>query len=254
MIVPRFYVGFDLETTGVDPETDRIVTGAVVHFQDGAIVKSRDWILDPGVEIPEAASNVHGITTAVARAKGQNPIRGVAQIAGEVAYALTNDIPLVIMNAPFDLTMLDRECLRYDITPVSEILDMFPGRQVVLDPLCLDRRADPYRKGKRTLTDLSAHYRIQLTNAHNATADAEAAVRITHKMLTNPPIPRGRTNYYDQVAGRPVQDLHAAQVEWFHAWAVGMERFLRRSKDPKARISPYWPMTPSTVEEIRHAA
>ena len=60
---------FDLETTGVDVTTDRIVTAHVgLLGPDGVALRSQSWLADPGVEIPEGATAVHGITTAHARA------------------------------------------------------------------------------------------------------------------------------------------------------------------------------------------
>ena len=63
---------FDLETTGVDVEMARIVTACIAVLDaDGAVVQRWDWLADPGVEIPEAASAVHGITTERARAEAE---------------------------------------------------------------------------------------------------------------------------------------------------------------------------------------
>ena len=58
-------LGFDTETTGVDPSGDRLVTAALVWRAapraDGVRPQSvTTWLADPGVEIPEAAAAVHG--------------------------------------------------------------------------------------------------------------------------------------------------------------------------------------------------
>ena len=59
---------FDLETTGVDVETSRIVSACVAILEaDGTVVARWDWLADPIIEIPEGASAVHGITTDRAR-------------------------------------------------------------------------------------------------------------------------------------------------------------------------------------------
>ncbi len=69
-------LGFDTETTGVDPSGDRLVTAALVWRAepqaDGVRPQSvTTWLADPGVEIPEAAAAVHGVTTERARAEGR---------------------------------------------------------------------------------------------------------------------------------------------------------------------------------------
>lgn len=54
---------FDTETTGVDVETDRIVSAAVV-VQDAAGTRPRvsRWLVNPGVPVPAGATAVHGLT------------------------------------------------------------------------------------------------------------------------------------------------------------------------------------------------
>lgn len=67
-------LAFDLETTGTDVETDRIVTAAVVRLEaDGSVSAELTWLLDPGVAIPEQASAIHGISTERAREHGLLP-------------------------------------------------------------------------------------------------------------------------------------------------------------------------------------
>ena len=58
-------LGFDTETTGVNPSQDRLVTAALIRRTERTIGGDRQqsvttWLADPGVEIPEAASAVHG--------------------------------------------------------------------------------------------------------------------------------------------------------------------------------------------------
>ena len=63
-------LSFDLETTSPNPREARIVTSALVRI-DGRDVSSTEMLADPGVEIPEAATKVHGISTEKARAEGR---------------------------------------------------------------------------------------------------------------------------------------------------------------------------------------
>jgi len=79
-------VAFDLETTGVDPETARIVTATIVRIH-GAEVTSREWLVNPGVDIPAGATAIHGVTTEHARASGGFPPVAAAQIFAELDEA-----------------------------------------------------------------------------------------------------------------------------------------------------------------------
>ena len=63
-------LSFDLETTSANPMEARIVTSALVTI-DGSSSDPYEMLADPGVEIPEGAANIHGITTEQARAEGR---------------------------------------------------------------------------------------------------------------------------------------------------------------------------------------
>ena len=55
---------FDTETTGIAPETTRIVSAHVsVLNPSGEVEDPTNWLIDCGIDIPEQATAVHGITT-----------------------------------------------------------------------------------------------------------------------------------------------------------------------------------------------
>ena len=98
---------FDLETTGVDTSTARIVTAHVGLIDEtGAVVERKDWIVNPGVPIPEGAAAVHGITDDRARRFGRPPGEVVAEILAAIRSVFIRGFPLVVYNAPYDLTLL----------------------------------------------------------------------------------------------------------------------------------------------------
>lgn len=223
--------GFDLETSGVDVETDRIVTACVVQCGGKYPTQSTTWLANPGVDIPEAAAAVHGITTEQARAEGQPAGQVVQQVVQALAQALNAGIPIVAMNAPFDLTMLDREARRHRVFPLA---DYEEGRLRVIDPRVLDKQVDPYRRGKRTLTDLCAHYNVPLDGAHSADADALAACRVAWRLGSQ----------YPRLAELDLDALHKAQIEWAAEQAASFQEYLRQ-KDPKAVVDGSWPLRPA---------
>lgn len=169
-------VGFDLETTGTDPEEARIVSAALVEVGGGLPLRERAWLVDPGIEIPEAASAVHGISTKRAREEGVPAEVAVPEIVMALQEALTAPVPLVIFNARYDLTVLDREASRHDVDP-------YPPRWVV-DPLVLDRWLDRYRRGSRKLDAMLAQHGVDVGHeAHDATSDALNACRLAWKLV-----------------------------------------------------------------------
>ncbi|MCM2576915.1 3'-5' exonuclease [Streptomyces meridianus] len=225
--------GFDLETTGTDVENDRIVTAALVTLaSDGTAHAMRRWLLDPGVDIPEGAGAIHGISTEQARAHGIPAPDGIAQIAEAVAATLQGGEPLVVMNARYDLTLLDRECRRHGVPPLSDRLgeDPFP----VIDPLVLDKHVDRYRKGRRNLQVLCAHYGVRLDTAHEAGADAVAAARVA----------RSLGEHHPAIGIADLRELHKLQIWAAADQAASFQQYLRETTDPAARIEPAWPLVP----------
>jgi DNA polymerase-3 subunit epsilon len=218
--------GFDLETTGVDLNHDRIVTACVVQCGGGQPTASATWLADPGIEIPEQAAQVHGITTDEARAKGRPAAEVVAEILAALGQVITSGIPVVAMNARFDLTILDREARRYGLDPLP---DGFP----VVDPYVLDKAYDRYRRGSRKLVDLCTHYEVPIGDAHTADADAIAACRVAWRLGQR----------FPQLAQYEPHELHAAQKHWAADQAAGLQRYLRKS-DPTAHCPTDWPLVP----------
>ena len=222
---------FDTETTGVDVERDRIVTAALVvqEHADGPLER-HDWIVDPGLPIPAQATAVHGLTDAWAREHGGAP--GVA--AEEIARALAENAragrPLVVMNAPYDLTLLDRELRRHRSLTLSQYMSGAP--LLVVDPWVVDRHVDRYRKGRRTLTALCAHYAVPLSDAHDAAADATAAMELARAI--------GR-RHHGRLEGLSAAELHLRQAVWHAAQARGLEQWFARSGTP-THVEPAWPL------------
>lgn len=223
--------GFDTETTGVDVEADRIVTACIVEVGGNTPPITANWLLNPNVDIPEQATAVHGITTEKAKAEGQDAAEGIAELVAGLTQVVLAGTPLVIMNAPYDLTLLDREARRYGVEPLSEVV----GDELhVVDPRVIDKHVDTYRRGKRTLTDLCAHYRVKLDGAHSADADAIAACRVAWRLA----------HLYPQLAEMPVWELHKAQADWHAAWAVDFQQHLRSKGQTDAVIDGSWPLRP----------
>ncbi|MFG3052898.1 exonuclease domain-containing protein [Kitasatospora sp. NPDC048239] len=225
---------FDTETTGVDVETDRIVSAAlVVQPAPGAPPQTSAWLADPGVPIPDGARAVHGISDEHVRAHGRPARTVVAEIARALAEQSRAGRPLVVMNAPYDLTLLDRELRRHRGLSLTDALG--GGGLLVLDPRVLDKHVDRYRKGRRTLTDLCAHYGVELAGAHDAAADATAALDLVRAIATRYPVALG---------GLSAAELHLRQAVWHAAQARGLQNWFDRTGTPE-RVDLSWPLRPA---------
>jgi DNA polymerase-3 subunit epsilon len=216
---------FDLETTGIDVRTSRIVSANVsVIDADGAAIERTDWLADPGVEIPVQASAVHGITTARARAEGRPAGEVVAEVVAAIRAVLDRGLALTVYNAPYDLSLLRHEALRYGIPPLE---DPSP----IIDPLVIDKAVDRYRKGKRTLEASAVVYGVELTDAHDAGADAIAAGRVAQAIARR----------YPDELGLPALELHRLQAEWSAQQSASFAEYMRRTHNPDFVEASGWP-------------
>jgi len=224
---------FDTETTGVDVEQDRIVSAAlVVQRAPGHPAEVTRWLVDPGVPVPEPARAVHGLSDAFLQRHGRRPEPVVEELARGLAAVCAAGTPLVVMNAPFDLTLLDRELLRHRGVPLSTY---FTGPAwCVVDPRVLDKHLDRYRKGRRTLTDLCEHYGVTLDGAHEAAADALAALDVVRAL--------GR-RFATRLERLSPAELHTLQTTWHAAQARGLQAWFTKSGTQEI-VNPDWPLRP----------
>ncbi len=185
------FFAYDSETTGVDVRHDRVVTATVVKFEAGRHVDERSWLINPGIEIPEGATAVHGITTERARAEGTDPADGLEAIADMLARTLRAGYPLAVMNAAYDLSILEYDLRRHDLQPLQARVS--PDHWWwLIDPFVLARGLDTvnraFRKGRRyKLPDLCERYRVPFTESHDATADAVGAGLVAAAIYASDP-------------------------------------------------------------------
>ncbi|MHA7281625.1 exonuclease domain-containing protein [Arthrobacter sp. TMS2-4] len=221
--------GFDLETTGRDPLTARIVTATIVLVDgDGGVLEHHEWLADPGIDIPEGAAAIHGVTTAHAQAHGLPAADVVHGISSVLSRLFAAGVPVLAFNARYDFTVLAQEGRRHAV-PV-------PVPSPVIDPYIMDKQADRYRRGKRTLTAMCEHYGIPFENAHTSAADVLATLRVGAVLAERFAFLR-----------RPAADLHASLVVWADRQAANFEEYLRRT-EPDAVIERAWPVVGCTPE------
>lgn len=220
-------LAFDLETTGIDVFEDRIVTASLIQL-DGtkgkAATVKHDWIVNPGVDIPEGATKVHGITNERAQAEGRTPREAIAEINAHLERARANGIPVVGYNLGYDLTLLRAESERHGLTPAETPL--------VIDGFVIDKHVDKFRKGGRKLTDVAAHYGVPFDNAHDADADSMASARVMYRMAEK----------YPAQLQIPLAELHEKQRGWAAEQAQSFQNYKRsKDSDPSLTIPPQWP-------------
>ncbi|MGO2035499.1 MAG: 5'-3' exonuclease H3TH domain-containing protein [Brevibacterium sp.] len=216
-------VGFDLETTGVEPETARIVTAAFVDSAED----TRTWLADPGIEIPETARAIHGITTEFAQANGAPAAQVVAELCAVFAELRETGAVVVGHNIVYDLSVMSAEVKRH--RPDIDFPAIIP---TIVDTFVVDKHIDPYRRGKRTLTETAKVWKVELLDAHDASADALAALDISRALAENS----------TEIARLTRAEIMAAQGEWKSSQAAGLQAWLRKKGNAEAVVDGSWPM------------
>lgn len=229
-------MGFDTETTGVHVYDDgtRIVTCAMIlENSPEEPPKVLEWVMDPEIEIPTGASDVHGITTEMARAQGMDYRAGLQQIADTLKYIIEQGIPTTAYNGSFDATLLRVEFRDRGIDFDEKLWDNL----IMIDPLMMDKFIDKFRKGKRTLSVVSEIYGYDLSNAHDATADVLATIHVARRIL-NPFTKKFEKDTGDPVTGFPM--LMQVQPVVYREQATSLEQYFRKT-NPDTVVNKSWP-------------
>lgn len=169
-IDPSRLVAFDLETTGLDASTDRIITAALIGV-DGVRL---DLKMNPGIPIPAEATAIHGISDAdVANAVPYH--QGISVLSEALAATWAAGSVIVGHNI-----------LRYDLPFYKgQEKKVFGGYRVRLgasfDTLTTFRRMFPGKVAR--LDQACSHVGIPPFDAHNAVADAGASLRLAMALL-----------------------------------------------------------------------
>jgi DNA polymerase III subunit epsilon len=225
-LAPRA-VAFDLETTGVDAFSDVPVSYGFVERDAGGALVVESGLVNPGRPIPRGATAVHGITDAMVA--DAPDLEGALDLVCDRLGTLWAGGGVVVgMNVAYDLTMVDALCRRFSRPPLDE-----RGLGAVVDILVLDRHVDRYRKGKRTLGALCAHYGVDPGDAHSASGDAAASLAVFERIVER----------YPDLAAIPVTDITARLAEWYREWLSGFSAYLVKKGDRAIEPGRYaWPV------------
>ena len=150
------YVVFDLETTGLSPETDKIIEISAVRVRGGKAEKNFSTLVNPGRKIPAAASRVNGITDAMV---ADAPV--IEDALADFLLFIEQDILVGHNIHSFDMKFL--------YIAAEERLSV-PLPNNYIDTLYLARRCLPQLSHHR-LVDLAAYFHLSTEGAHRALND-----------------------------------------------------------------------------------
>lgn len=149
------YVAFDLETTGLSPETDEILEVAMVRFQGGEPVERWSSLVNPGIPIPLKTLRLTHISASDLAASP--PMEALL----DKIQHFRRDLPLVGHNSGFDAAFLSRRIPGFPGVPLYDTLEL---SRIVLPGF------STYK-----LTDLALALGVPVSEAHRAYDDAEVS-------------------------------------------------------------------------------
>ncbi len=150
-------VAIDLETTGLDPQADRILEFGGVRIVDGEIVEEYNTLINPGCSIPPYITHLTGITDEdVADAP-------ILRDVHRKIHQFIKDVPVIAHNVSFDLSFLRANGLAPNNLPV----DTYELASILLPSAV-----------RYNLNSLTMDAGIQLDYAHRALHDARATAKL----------------------------------------------------------------------------
>lgn len=155
------FVIFDLETTGTDCHSDRIIEIAAVRYKDGDIVSKLAQLIDPDIEISENISIITGISNSDVKGKPK-----IDEVLPDF-IDFVKDYPLVAHNISFDLGFINENLNRLDK------IVMLSSRSYY-DTLLLSQIFFPVEVPNHKLSSLAEYFEIKSGNLHRAYNDCEA--------------------------------------------------------------------------------
>ena len=160
------FVAFDIETTGLNAQLDRMTEIGAVIFQGSRIISTFNTFVDPGIPIPADITNLTGIRDEdVRNAPGETE-------ALEAFLDYAGGRPLVAHNAHFDIGFMKATARRHDLRFDPVFLDTLALSQALLPDL------------KRFKLDIvSNRLNLPKFNHHRASDDAMVVARIMDKFL-----------------------------------------------------------------------
>ncbi|MDR1210636.1 MAG: 3'-5' exonuclease [Spirochaetaceae bacterium] len=178
------FTAFDIETTGLYSQTDRIVELGAVKFDCLGIAARFSVLINPGIPMPAGASRVNGIDDAMLKDKSS-----IEETLPDF-LRFTNGSILVAHNAPFDCGFINeslKRCYRDQARltfqdGAESVKSRFsaPFRELpnqVADTLVFAREAFPKRTSYK-LQDLASEFGIDAKEAHRASDDARVCMEV----------------------------------------------------------------------------
>lgn len=159
------YIALDLETTGLNPSSDRILEIGAVKVVEGQVCETYETLVKPGVRISERIEELTGITETMA-AGGKETRTAVGELV-----EFCEDLPLLGHNILFDYSFVKRNAVNFDLAFEKEGIDTLKIARMLLPDM-----------ESKSLQALCEYYQIGQERAHRAASDAFSAMELYDRL------------------------------------------------------------------------
>lgn len=156
--IPVSYVAVDIETTGLNPKTDKIIEIAGVLVRDGKIVEEKATLVNPRQELSQHIRQLTGIQDDMLK-----DAPGIERVIGEYVE-FCEGLPLLGHNVMFDYRFLKKAAVNQGLAFDKEGIDTLQLSRVFMPA-----------KQKKNLADACQYFQVKTGAAHRALVDARGA-------------------------------------------------------------------------------
>lgn len=170
------YLFIDTETTGINKAVDRVVQIAwILTDKFGQVKQKTEFIIQPdGFYIPQRATNIHGITTELAKKNGVK----LNEVLHELSQVSQNANFVIAHNIQFDLNFLRREFEEVQTKYPFDLHKQICTMQSAVTHCRLAKLNGMPGYKRPTLQELHFHlFRKYFDKAHDAMADTQACMK-----------------------------------------------------------------------------
>lgn len=165
------YIAFDVETTGLDSKSDKIIELGAVLFENGVVTKQYSTLINIETKIPSSATAVNHITNDMLKnaPKEKEVYSNLTEFLGD---ALNGQTALCAHNAKFDMDFLSETLMKFG----------YNGTIYYVDTLSLSRNLIKGLENYKQPT-VASHFGLTNKKEHRALTDAEICGQILWNLL-----------------------------------------------------------------------
>lgn len=156
------FIAFDIETTGLSPNHDRMTEIGAVRIRNGEIIESFDTFVDPQMPIPAKITELTGITDAMVKDAPSE----LEALKAFYDFCGKNTV-LIAHNAPFDTSFIRTAAIRHGMTFDYPFIDTVPMSRSMLKDI-----------KNHKLNTVADYLKLGKFNHHRACDDADMLAKI----------------------------------------------------------------------------